>query len=67
MSVSEVAAVLGVTPTTVLRLIQLKQLPATQALRGRTLDPAQSGRRAMRGRTEPTSDPTNGRFRAIDP
>ena len=29
-SVSEVAAVLGVTPTTVLRLIQQKQLPATQ-------------------------------------
>ena len=31
MSVSEGAAVLGVTPTTVLRLIRLKQLPATQA------------------------------------
>jgi hypothetical protein len=31
MSVSEVAAALGVTPTTVLRLIRLKQLPATQA------------------------------------
>lgn len=30
MSVSEVAAVLGVTPTSVLRLIQQKQLPATQ-------------------------------------
>lgn len=30
MSVSEVAAVLGVTPTTVLRLIQQKRLPATQ-------------------------------------
>lgn len=30
MSVSEVAAVLGVTPTTVLRLIQQRQLPATQ-------------------------------------
>ncbi len=30
MSVSEVAGVLGVTPTTVLRLIQQKQLPATQ-------------------------------------
>lgn len=30
MSVSEVAVVLGVTPTTVLRLIQQKQLPATQ-------------------------------------
>jgi DNA invertase Pin-like site-specific DNA recombinase len=31
MSVSEGAAALGVTPTTVLRLIRLKQLPATQA------------------------------------
>jgi DNA invertase Pin-like site-specific DNA recombinase len=34
MSVSEGAAVLGVTPTTVLRLIRLKQLPATQACTG---------------------------------
>ena len=34
MSVSEVAAVLGVTQTTVLRLIRLKQLPATQACVG---------------------------------
>ncbi len=31
MSVSETAAALGVTPTTVLRLIRLKQLPASQA------------------------------------
>jgi excisionase family DNA binding protein len=31
MSVSEAAVVLGVTPTTVLRLIWLKKLPATQA------------------------------------
>ena len=31
MSVNEGAAALGVTPTTVLRLIRLKQLPATQA------------------------------------
>ena len=31
MSVSECAAALGVTPTTVLRLIRLKQLPASQA------------------------------------
>src|ERR1039457_5450889 len=31
LSVSEGAAALGVTPTTVLRLIRLKQLPATQA------------------------------------
>jgi len=34
MSVSETAGVLGVTPTTVLRLIRLKQLPATQACGG---------------------------------
>ncbi|MEI9970740.1 MAG: helix-turn-helix domain-containing protein [Ignavibacteriota bacterium] len=31
MSVSECAAALNVTPTTVLRLIRLKQLPASQA------------------------------------
>ena len=31
MSVSEAAVVLGVTPTTVFRMIRLKQLPATQA------------------------------------
>jgi hypothetical protein len=31
MSVREVADVLGVTPTTIFRLIQLNQLPATQA------------------------------------
>jgi DNA invertase Pin-like site-specific DNA recombinase len=34
MSVSEVATALAVTPTTVLRLISLKQLPATQACVG---------------------------------
>ena len=34
VSVSEGAAALGVTPTTVLRLIRLKQLPATQACVG---------------------------------
>jgi len=34
MSVSEACDVLGVTPTTVLRLIRLKQLPATQACVG---------------------------------
>jgi excisionase family DNA binding protein len=34
MSVSEVAIVLGVTPTTVLRLIRVQQLPATQACVG---------------------------------
>ena len=34
MSVSEVASILGVTPTTVLRLIKIKELPATQACVG---------------------------------
>ena len=34
MSVSEACDILGVTPTTVLRLIRLKQLPATQACVG---------------------------------
>jgi DNA invertase Pin-like site-specific DNA recombinase len=34
LSVSETAVVLGVTPTTILRLIRLKQLPATQACAG---------------------------------
>ncbi len=34
MSVSEACDVLGVTPTTVLRLIRLKRLPATQACVG---------------------------------
>lgn len=34
MSVREVAATLGVTPTTILRLIRLKRLPATQACVG---------------------------------
>ena len=34
ISVSEVAVVLGVTPTTVLRMIRLKQLSATQACVG---------------------------------
>jgi len=34
ISVSEAAVVLGVTPTTVLRLIRVKQLPATQACVG---------------------------------
>jgi hypothetical protein len=36
MSVSEGAAALGVTPTTILRLIRLKQLSATQACAGAT-------------------------------
>jgi DNA invertase Pin-like site-specific DNA recombinase len=59
MSVSEGAAALGVTPTTVLRLIRLKQLPATQAcvsapwiLRGADVE------RCVAGRNHPTTPPT---------
>src|SRR5437588_7534971 len=33
----------------------------------RALDSEQSGRGAMRGRTQTSSDPTNSRFSAIDP
>ena len=65
MSVSEACDVLGVTPTTVLRLIRLKQLPATQACVGAPWIMRSSRCRTMHGRTEPSSDPTNGRFSAI--
>jgi len=34
---------------------------------GRTLDAAQRGRRAVRGRTEPSCNPANCRFSAVDP
>ena len=67
MSVSEAAVALGVTPTTVLRSDSAETVAGDAGLCGRALDSAQSGRRAMRGRTEPSSDPTNGRFSAIDP
>jgi excisionase family DNA binding protein len=61
MSVSEVAVVLGVTPTTVLRLIQQKQLPATQACVGapwvlRKADVEQSVAKRNRPRTLPTGN-----------
>jgi len=59
MSVSEVAAALGVTPTTVLRLIRLKQLPASQAcvsapwiLRRADVE------RCVDGRNHPATPPT---------
>jgi len=59
MSVSEVAAALGVTQTTVLRLIRLKQLPATQAcvsapwiLRSADVE------RCVAERNHPTTPPT---------
>jgi Recombinase/Recombinase zinc beta ribbon domain len=59
LSVSEVAAVLGVTPTTVFRLIGLKQLPATQACVGapwilRSADVE----RCAAGRNHPVTPPT---------
>jgi excisionase family DNA binding protein len=60
MSVSEVAVVLGVTPTTVLRLIQQKQLPAAQPCVGapwilRRVDVAQ----CLAARNQPTTPPTD--------
>jgi excisionase family DNA binding protein len=60
MSVSEVAVVLGVTPTTVLRLIQQKQLPATQPCVGapwtlRRADVEQ----CLAERNQPTPPPTD--------
>jgi excisionase family DNA binding protein len=59
MSVSEVAIVLGVTPTTVLRLIQQKQLPATQPCVGapwilRRADVEQ----CLAERNQPSASPT---------
>jgi len=59
MSVSEVATALAVTPTTVLRLISLKQLPATQACVGapwilRSADVE----RCVAGRKHPATPPT---------
>jgi excisionase family DNA binding protein len=59
MSVSEVAVVLGVTPTTVLRLIQQRQLPATQPCVGapwilRRADVEQ----CLAERNQPTVPPT---------
>lgn len=63
MSVSEVAVVLGVTPTSVLRLIRLKQLPATQACVGapwmlRAEDVARCAADRNRPETPPTLDST---------
>jgi len=59
MSVSEVADILGVTPTTVLRLIQQKQLPATQACVGAPwiLRKAEV-ERCLAVRSQPASPPT---------
>jgi len=59
MSVSEVAAAIGVTPTTVFRLIRLKQLPASQACVSapwilRRVDVE----RCVAGRNHPATPPT---------
>jgi excisionase family DNA binding protein len=61
MSVSEAGRVLGVTPTTILRLIRLKQLPATQACVGapwimRRADVEQCRAERSRPATPPTLD-----------
>jgi len=61
MSVCEVADVLGVTPTTIFRLIQLRQLPATQACVNapwilRRVDVEQYMTERNRTKTPPTVD-----------
>ena len=59
MSVSEVAAALAVTPTTVLRLIRLKQLPASQACMGAPwILPRADVERCVAGRNHPSPPPT---------
>jgi hypothetical protein len=58
MSVSEVAAALAVTPTTVLRLIRLKQLPASQACMGAPWILYRADvERCLAGRNHPSSPP----------
>jgi excisionase family DNA binding protein len=59
MSVSEVAGVLGVTPTTVLRLIRQKQLPATQSCVGAPWILHKAAvEQCLAERTQPASPPT---------
>jgi len=59
MSVSEAATVLGVTPTTVLRLIRVKQLPATQACVGAPwILRREEVERCGAGRNQPSPPPT---------
>ncbi|HEY6371914.1 MAG TPA: recombinase family protein [Candidatus Sulfotelmatobacter sp.] len=59
MSVSEAAVVLGVTPTTVLRLIRVKQLPATQACVGAPwILQKEAVARCVAGRNQPSHPPT---------
>jgi excisionase family DNA binding protein len=60
MSVSEAATVLGVTPTTVLRLIRVKQLPATQACVGAPwILHRQEVERCVARRNQPSPPPTS--------
>ena len=59
MSVSEAAVVLGVTPTTVLRLIRVKQLPAKQACVGAPwILQREEVARCLAGRNQPSPPPT---------
>ncbi len=59
MSVTEVAGVLGVTPTTVLRLIRLKQLPATQVCAGAPwIVRRADAERCVAERSRPVTPPT---------
>jgi excisionase family DNA binding protein len=59
MSVSEAATVLGVTPTTVLRLIRVKQLPATQACVGAPwILHREEVERCLARRNQPSPPPT---------
>ena len=59
MSVSEASDVLGVTPTTVLRLIRLKQMPATQACAGAPwIMQRPDVERCMAERNHPATPPT---------
>jgi excisionase family DNA binding protein len=59
MSVGEASNVLGVTPTTVLRLIRLKQLPATQACVGAPWIIRRADvERCMAERNHPATPPT---------
>ena len=59
MSVSEAAAVLGVTPTTVLRLIRLKRLPASQACVGAPWNLLRADvERCLAERNQPSPPPT---------
>jgi excisionase family DNA binding protein len=59
MSVSEASDVLGVTPTTVLRLIRLKQMPATQACVGAPwIMRSADVERCMAERDHPATPPT---------